>query len=250
MKGNLIWKYSTYFLIFCLIIFSLIKHNFDFNLYIFSLSMEPDSLTQRILYLESLLHKNNISFSPSSPSVSPPPSSSAPPSSILPPLSSTPPPSPSSSFPPSSIPPPLTPSLLLRYSRQMLLPEISLSGQLLLSTKKVLIVGAGGLGAPLLLYLVGAGVSIGISDFDKVEVSNLHRQVIYGGKEGGGKREEGRKRAEELNGEVEVREEERIGKENAEEVVGRYDLVVDASDNAETRYLLNDVCFISKQSLI
>lgn len=210
--------------------------------------MESDSLTQRILYLESLLNQNNISFSPS-PSISfpsPPTSSVSPP---LPILSDPPPPS-VSSFPHYSIPPPLTPSLLLRYSRQMLLPEISLSGQLLLSSKKVLIVGAGGLGAPLLLYLVGAGVSIGISDFDKVEVSNLHRQVIYGGKVGGEKREEGRKRAEELNNEVEVREEERVNKENAEEIVGKYDLVVDASDNAETRYLLNDVCFLSKRDWI
>jgi hypothetical protein len=235
--------------------------------------MNLNPLLQHISYLESLLKKNNIPFlayplpdllmstdlgSPPSNLGSPPPTlGSLPPTLESPtqsPVSLSPTPlesiglqlaSPPSHLTLSTIPPPLTSSLLLRYSRQMLLPEISLAGQLLLSSSKVLIVGVGGLGAPLLLYLVGAGISVGVSDFDKVDVSNLHRQIIYGGREGKDKREEAKKRAKELNPEVEVWEEERIGKENAEEIVERYDYVVDASDNAESRYLLNDVCYLS-----
>jgi len=136
-----------------------------------------------------------------------------------------------------------------RYSRQMFIPEVSTEGQEKLRNAKVLIVGAGGIGAPAALYLAGAGVGkIGIIDADVVEESNLHRQIIHSNaKLGFNKARSARSAVLEFNPHVQVQVyEEWLSQENAQAVVQDYDLVLDASDNAIARYLVNDICVLNK----
>lgn len=132
-----------------------------------------------------------------------------------------------------------------RYVRQEMLPEIGSEGQEKLRRAKVLIVGAGGLGSPIALYLAGAGIgTIGLVDEDVVSESNLHRQVLYTEDEVGRlKAERAAERLRALNGDVEVCAHPfRLTKENAAAVIGGYDIVADACDNFATRYLLSDTC--------
>lgn len=132
-----------------------------------------------------------------------------------------------------------------RYARQDMLPEIGSEGQEKLQRAKVLVVGAGGLGSPIGLYLAGAGIgTIGLMDEDVVSVSNLHRQVLYTENEVGiSKVERAAERLRALNGEVDVRIHPcRLTVENASAVIAEYDIVVDACDNFATRYLLSDTC--------
>ena len=132
-----------------------------------------------------------------------------------------------------------------RYNRQILLPELGEEGQQRLQRAKVLIVGVGGLGSPIALYLTGAGVgTIGLIDDDVVSVSNLQRQVLYSEAEVGmPKAIQAKKRLEALNGEVQIKAyPTRLTKENATELIGQYDIVVDGCDNFATRYLINDTC--------
>ena len=132
-----------------------------------------------------------------------------------------------------------------RYNRQILLSEIGLEGQNKLSKARVLIVGVGGLGSPISLYLAGAGVgTIGLMDGDVVDESNLQRQVLYSEPEVGlSKAEQAGKRLKTLNENIHFDVyAERLTKENATEIISKYDIVVDGCDNFATRYLINDTC--------
>ena len=143
--------------------------------------------------------------------------------------------------------PSLTQSELLRYSRHLLLPEVGLDGQRRLKAASVLVIGAGGLGSPLALYLAAAGVGrIGIVDFDRVDASNLQRQVLHGtASVGRSKLESARERLHDLNPDVTVEPHEtRLSRVNALEILERYDVVVDGTDNFPTRYLVNDACVL------
>jgi len=141
----------------------------------------------------------------------------------------------------------LSPVELARYSRHLVLPEVGLEGQGRLKAARVLLVGAGGLGSPLGLYLAAAGVGrIGLVDFDKVDVTNLQRQVLYGQRDiGRSKTETARLRLMDLNPHVSIEVHDvALTAENAEEIIASYDVVVDGTDNFATRYLVNDACAI------
>ncbi len=136
---------------------------------------------------------------------------------------------------------------LLRYSRHVTLPNVGLDGQQRIKTSRVLIVGAGGLGSPAALYLAAAGVgTIGLVDFDVVDVSNLQRQVLHGTSSvGRPKLESARARITDLNPNVRVEtHDERLTSDNALEILRAYDVVVDGTDNFATRYLVNDACVL------
>jgi sulfur-carrier protein adenylyltransferase/sulfurtransferase len=133
----------------------------------------------------------------------------------------------------------------IRYSRHLLMPEVTAEGQRRLKAARILCIGAGGLGSPAALYLAAAGVgAIGIVDFDEVDLSNLQRQILHGTKDiGRSKLESARDRLRDINPEIEIELHEcRFSSENASQLVTQYDLVVDGSDNFPTRYLSNDVC--------
>lgn len=154
--------------------------------------------------------------------------------------------------------PPLASS---RYNRQLLIPSISLAGHERIARSKILIIGLGGLGSPAALYLAGAGVgTLGLMDDDRVELSNLHRQIAHSEasvREGLGKVESAARACKSLNGEIEV-----VGHEmrcdvsgngageKLFEVVGRYDVVLDCTDNPATRYLISDVCVLLGKVLV
>ena len=134
---------------------------------------------------------------------------------------------------------------LSHYSRHFSIPEFGLEGQKKLKASRVLAVGTGGLGAPVLQYLAAAGVgTIGIVDFDVVEASNLHRQVLFGASDvGRPKVEVAKERLEEINPHIEINTHEtRLTSDNALEIMEPYDVVVDGTDNFPTRYLVNDAC--------
>ena len=140
-----------------------------------------------------------------------------------------------------------------RYSRHILLPNIGTEGQLKLKNSKVLVVGAGGLGVPVLIYLAAAGVGhIGIVDFDAIDLSNLQRQVIYKTNEVGLlKAEQAKAFINEQNPEVKVSVfPERIHSDNAIEILTPFDLIVDGTDNFPTRYLLNDAAVLLNKPYI
>lgn len=132
-----------------------------------------------------------------------------------------------------------------RYERQILLEEINHEGQQKLEHARVLIVGAGGLGSPIALYLAAAGVGhIGLVDDDKVNISNLQRQIIYTESElGAYKSMAAASRLHKLNSRIKVEPIVcRLNETNAEDIIGRYDVIVDGCDNFETRYTLDTVC--------
>jgi sulfur-carrier protein adenylyltransferase/sulfurtransferase len=142
----------------------------------------------------------------------------------------------------------LAPNELSRYSRHLLLPEVGKAGQAKLKDSRVLIVGAGGLGSPALLYLAAAGVgTLGIVDFDVVDVTNLQRQVLYGSSDvGTDKTRAAEAHLNDLNPHVRiVRHTERLSSANALALFAAYDLVVDGTDNFATRYLINDACVLT-----
>ena len=147
---------------------------------------------------------------------------------------------------------PLRDEQVERYSRQIILPQIGGRGQERLLRARVLIVGAGGLGSPVALYLASAGVgTLGIVDSDDVELNNLQRQILHRtDRVGMPKVESAQQTLRALNPEVRVvTHHVRLTSENAEEIVREYDMVVDGSDNFPTKYLLNDVCFFLKKPL-
>jgi molybdopterin/thiamine biosynthesis adenylyltransferase/rhodanese-related sulfurtransferase len=141
----------------------------------------------------------------------------------------------------------LTNEEILRYSRHLIMPEVAMEGQLKLKAAKVLLVGTGGLGAPLGLYLTAAGVgNIGLVDFDIVDFTNLQRQVTFGTTDvGKPKTEAARSRLTNLNPDVNITTyETKLTSENALELFQDYDVIVDGSDNFPTRYLVNDACIL------
>jgi adenylyltransferase/sulfurtransferase len=143
---------------------------------------------------------------------------------------------------------PLTPEELSRYGRQIVLPELGPQGQAKLKAARVLVVGAGGLGAPLSLYLAAAGVgTVGLADADAVELPNLHRQVLYASDSvGKPKLSEARARLQALNPHVDVvLHPERLRARNALDIIRGYDVVADGTDNFPARYLVNDACVLA-----
>jgi adenylyltransferase/sulfurtransferase len=136
---------------------------------------------------------------------------------------------------------------ILRYSRHLIMPEVGMEGQLKLKRARVLLVGTGGLGAPLGLYLAAAGVgTLGIVDFDKVDFTNLQRQVAFGTTDvGRPKIEAAAERLGNLNPEIQIKSyETQLTSENALEIFRDYDIIVDGTDNFPTRYLVNDACVL------
>jgi len=147
----------------------------------------------------------------------------------------------------------LTEEQIYRYSRNILLPEVGGSGQEKLLSSKVFCVGVGGLGSPVALYLVAAGVgTIGIADADQVDISNLQRQVIHFTDDiGKPKTESAKEKLKRLNPDVNVIVyKEAITKKNIRDIIKNYDIVLDGSDNFPTRYLVNDACYFEKKTLI
>lgn len=140
-----------------------------------------------------------------------------------------------------------------RYSRQIILPQVGGKGQRKLLASKVLVVGAGGLGSPAALYLAAAGVgTLGIADFDVVDLSNLQRQILHRtGDVGCPKTESAAETLRALNPDVTLAvHQERITSENALEMLEPYDVVVEGSDNLPTKYLVNDACVLSEKPLV
>jgi len=153
----------------------------------------------------------------------------------------------------SSLPPLVEPAAELtldevkRYSRHLIIPEIGMTGQKRLKNARVLVVGAGGLGSPALLYLAAAGVgTLGVIDFDVVDESNLQRQVIHGQSDVGRlKAESARDSIAEINPYVHVQvHTEALTNDNVLDIFSRYDLIVDGTDNFATRYMVNDACVL------
>jgi adenylyltransferase/sulfurtransferase len=141
----------------------------------------------------------------------------------------------------------LTNEEILRYSRHLIMPEVGMEGQLKLKAAKALLIGTGGLGAPVGLYLTAAGVgNIGLVDFDVVDFTNLQRQVTFGTSDvGKPKTEAARARLSNLNPDVKITTyETRLTSENALDLFKDYDVIVDGTDNFPTRYLVNDACLL------
>ena len=142
----------------------------------------------------------------------------------------------------------LDPTQLDRYSRHIILDDVGPEGQKDLLDAEVLVLGAGGLGAPIIQYLAAAGVgTLGIADDDEVELSNLQRQVIHGDDDVGRKKvDSAAEFVADLNPDVDVRKHEmRVAPDNIEALIDGYDFVVDGTDNFETRYLVNDACTLA-----
>ena len=147
----------------------------------------------------------------------------------------------------------LTPDEVARYSRHLVIPDLGVDGQKRLKNARVLVIGAGGLGAPTLLYLAAAGVgTLGIVDDDVVEASNLQRQIIHGVSDiGRSKAQSARDSIAEINPLVTVRlHEERLDRHNAVDLFGQYDLVLDGTDNFATRYLVNDAAALAHKPYV
>lgn len=147
----------------------------------------------------------------------------------------------------------LTPEELQRYSRHLVLKDFGLENQLKLRRARALVVGAGGLGCPALLYLAAAGVgSIGVIDSDKLEISNLQRQVLYTVDDvGKNKAEAAVSRLAKLNPHIQLKPfVERLSSENALDIIRAYDVVIDGTDNFPTRYLINDACVLLDKPFI
>lgn len=146
--------------------------------------------------------------------------------------------------------PELTQRELTRYSRHLILPEVGVEGQRRLKAARVLVVGAGGLGSPVCLYLAAAGVgTIGIVDFDTVDLSNLQRQILHSTDDvGSSKLKSAQKRLGAMSPDVKVvPHEEKLDATNAHRIIKQYDVVVDGTDNFATRYLINDACVFAKK---
>lgn len=138
----------------------------------------------------------------------------------------------------------------MRYDRQIKLDEVGVSGQEKLSKTSVLIVGVGGLGCPAAQYLAGAGIGkIGLMDHDRVSLSNLHRQLLFDEQDiGNPKASVAREKLQRINSEIEIEVfEEALTKDNAEEIFRKFDIILDGTDNFETKYLINDACILAEK---
>ncbi len=140
-----------------------------------------------------------------------------------------------------------------RYSRQIFIDEIGLEGQKKIRSSKVLVIGAGGLGSPVIQYLAAAGVgTLGVTDFDEVELHNLNRQIVHTeNRVGLSKVKSAEAFVKELNHQVTfIGIEGKINNDNAEEILAQYDIIIDGSDNFSTRYLVNDTCVKLNKTLV
>src|SRR5262245_1057468 len=147
----------------------------------------------------------------------------------------------------------LTPLEIERYKRHLVLREVGGQGQQKLKAARVLVVGAGGLGSPMLMYLAAAGVgTIGIIDDDRVSLDNLQRQIVHATAQvGTPKVESAAESIARLNPHVEVElHEKRLDAGNALDIIARYDIVADGSDNFATRYLVSDACYLARKPLV
>ena len=147
----------------------------------------------------------------------------------------------------------LTVDEVRRYSRHLIIPDVGMAGQKRLKNAKVLVIGAGGLGSPALLYLAAAGVgTLGIAEFDEVDESNLQRQIIHGQSDiGRPKAESARDSLKETNPLVDVVvHNERLDNDNVLEIFAQYDLIVDGTDNFATRYMVNDAAYFLKKPYV
>ena len=147
----------------------------------------------------------------------------------------------------------LTPDEIQRYKRHLVLKEIGGQGQQRLKAARVLVIGAGGLGSPLILYLAAAGVgTIGVIDDDRVSLDNLQRQIAHDTNHVGTlKVESARETVARLNPHVTVETHaQRLNSANALDIIGRYDIVADGSDNFATRYLVSDACYFAQKTLV
>ncbi len=147
----------------------------------------------------------------------------------------------------------LTPEEINRYSRHLTLPEVGLSGQERIKQAKVLLIGAGGLGSPMGIYLAAAGVGrLGIVDFDRVDASNLQRQIAHTTEDVGRPKVDSiREKIQAINPHVRVDiYDEKLTAENAQAIFSEYDLVADGSDNFQTRYLVNDAAYFAGKPLV
>ena len=148
---------------------------------------------------------------------------------------------------------PLTPSEVQRYSRHIIMPQVGSVGQRKLIDASVLLVGAGVLGSPLAMYLAAAGVGkIGIVDFDSVDITNLHRQILHGNEDvGRAKVDSAEDRLLSINPDVKVEKlPVHMNSENAMEIAKDFDILVDGTDNFPTRYLINDVGVLSNKPIV
>src|SRR5436189_3194599 len=139
---------------------------------------------------------------------------------------------------------------ILRYSRHLIMPEVGMEGQQRLKAASVLLIGAGGLGSPLGLYLAAAGIGrIGLVDFDVVDFSNLQRQIMHGTLDvGRPKLQSPKDRLQAINPEVQIDlYETRLTAANALSIFEPYDIIIDGTDNFPTRYLVNDACVLLKK---
>jgi molybdopterin-synthase adenylyltransferase len=147
----------------------------------------------------------------------------------------------------------LTNSYYNRYAKQIILKKIGLHGQKKIANSKILIIGMGGLGCPLLLYLANSGIgNIGIVDNDIVDITNLNRQVLFTTKDiGKNKVELAKKFVKKINNKIKIKIfNTKISKKNIKNIVNQYDIICDGTDNYNSRYLINDYCFKSKKILI
>lgn len=144
-------------------------------------------------------------------------------------------------------------SQLDRYARHIILPGVGAAGQRKLLESRTLVIGAGGLGSPILLYLAAAGVgTMGMIDFDEVDISNLQRQILHSTSDvGKAKVVSAKESLEHLNPDVKIETyQEQLTSQNARGIIRNYDLVIDGSDNFPTRYLVNDACVLENKPLI
>ena len=142
---------------------------------------------------------------------------------------------------------------LKRFSKQIILKNVGISGQKKIKTAKVLIIGAGGLGCPLILYLASSGIgNIGIVDYDRVDISNLHRQTLFTNKDVGKfKVIQAKKFIKKINSSIKVHIfKKKIIKKNINKIINNFDIICDGTDNFLSRYLINDECFKMKKILI
>lgn len=147
----------------------------------------------------------------------------------------------------------LTPEEINRYSRHVTLPEVGMAGQEQLKAARVLSIGAGGLGSPIGMYLAAAGVgTLGVMDDDTVDISNLNRQIAHSTQGAGRPKVDSiKERMLEINPLIHVEiYNARLTRENALEIFSNYDIIVDGSDNFETRYLVNDAAFLAGKPLV
>ncbi len=140
-----------------------------------------------------------------------------------------------------------------RYSRHIILPEVGGEGQQKIMEGKVLVLGAGGLGSPVALYLAAAGVgTLGIVDNDEVDVTNLQRQILHFTEDvGRAKTDSAKEKLKNLNPEIKINaHNERITSDNINDLIKDYDIIVDGTDNFPTRFLVNDACYFAKKKLV